>query len=112
MSLFHLGPKKKFKAPQSKAPVSDSSEEKEARIVPEVLTPPAPPGACPMVGKEGPAPQEPRPQEAGSVPSDDGASSDLDLEQLMADVGEEPEQREEPEHRDDAGGLAVASCEE
>uniref|UniRef100_A0A8C0I0F8 Zinc finger CW-type and PWWP domain containing 1 n=1 Tax=Balaenoptera musculus TaxID=9771 RepID=A0A8C0I0F8_BALMU len=106
------GPKKKFKAPQSKAPVSDSSEEKEARIVPEVLTPPAPPGACPMVGKEGPAPQEPQPQEAGSVPSDDGDSSDLDLDQLMADVGEEPEQRAEPQHRDDAGGLAVASCEE
>ncbi|XP_029078155.1 zinc finger CW-type PWWP domain protein 1 isoform X1 [Monodon monoceros] len=106
------GPKKKFKAPQSKAPVSSSSEEKEARIVPEVLTPPAPPGACPVVGKKGPAPQEPRPQEAGSVLSDDGASSDLDLDQLMEDVGEELEQREEPQHRDDAGELAVAFCEE
>ncbi|XP_007468922.1 PREDICTED: zinc finger CW-type PWWP domain protein 1 [Lipotes vexillifer] len=106
------GPKKKFKAPQSKAPVSSSSEEKEARIVPEVLIPPAPPGACPMVGKKGPAPQEPRPQEAGSVLSDDGGSSDLDLDQLMEDVGEELEQREEPQHRDDAGELAVAFCEE
>ncbi|XP_059976521.1 zinc finger CW-type PWWP domain protein 1 isoform X3 [Mesoplodon densirostris] len=106
------GPKKKFKAPQSKAPVSSSSEEKEARILPEVLTPPAPPGACPMVGKEGPAPQEPWPQEAGSVLSDDGASSDLDLDQLMEDVGEELEQREEPQHREDAGELAVSCCEE
>ncbi|XP_026981757.1 zinc finger CW-type PWWP domain protein 1 isoform X5 [Sagmatias obliquidens] len=106
------GPKKKFKAPQSKAPVSSSSEEKEARIVPEVLTPPAPPGACPVVGKKGPAPQEPWPQEAGSVLSDDGASSDLDLDQLMEDVGEELEQREEPQHRDDAGELAVTFCEE
>uniref|UniRef100_A0A8C9E2C3 Zinc finger CW-type and PWWP domain containing 1 n=1 Tax=Phocoena sinus TaxID=42100 RepID=A0A8C9E2C3_PHOSS len=106
------GPKKKFKAPQSKAPVSSSSEEKEARIVPEVLTPPAPPGACPVVGKKGPAPQEPQPQEAGSILSDDGASSDLDLDQLMEDVGEELEQREEPQHRDDAGELAVAFWEE
>ncbi|XP_073648046.1 zinc finger CW-type PWWP domain protein 1 isoform X9 [Tursiops truncatus] len=106
------GPKKKFKAPQSKAPVSSSSEEKEARIVPEVLTPPAPPGACPVLGKKGPAPQEPWPQEAGSVLSDDGASSDLDLDQLMEDVGEELEQREEPQHRDDAGELAVTFCEE
>ncbi|XP_033282362.1 zinc finger CW-type PWWP domain protein 1 isoform X7 [Orcinus orca] len=106
------GPKKKFKAPQSKAPVSSSSEEKEARIVPEVLTPPAPPGACPVVGKKGPAPQEPWPQEAGSVLSDDGGSSDLDLDQLMEDVGEELEQREEPQHRDDTGELAVTFCEE
>ncbi|XP_066868650.1 zinc finger CW-type PWWP domain protein 1 isoform X3 [Kogia breviceps] len=107
-----LGPKKKFKAPQSKAPVSSSSEEKEARLVPEVLSPPAPPGACPMVGKEGPAPQEPRPQEAGSVLCDDGASSELGLEQLVEDVGAELGQREAPRRSDGAGGLAAAACEE
>ncbi|XP_044792214.2 zinc finger CW-type PWWP domain protein 1 isoform X2 [Bubalus bubalis] len=100
-------PKKKFKAPQSKAPVSSLSEEKEARLVPEVLTPPAPCGACRVVGEEGPEPQH-----AGSVPSDDGASSDLDLDQLMEDGGEELEQREEPQHRVDRGQLAVAFCEE
>lgn len=107
LSLFHLDPKKKFKAPQSKAPVSSLSEEKEARLVPEVLTPPAPCGACRVVGEEGPEPQH-----AGSVPSDDGASSDLDLDQLMEDGGEELEQREEPQHRVDRGQLAVAFCEE
>uniref|UniRef100_A0A3S5ZP38 Zinc finger CW-type and PWWP domain containing 1 n=1 Tax=Bos taurus TaxID=9913 RepID=A0A3S5ZP38_BOVIN len=100
-------PKKKFKAPQSKAPVSSLSEEKEARLVPEVLIAPAPCGACHVVGEEGPEPQH-----AGSVPSDDGASSDLDLDQLMEDVGEELEQREEPQHRVDRGELAVAFCEE
>ncbi|XP_057604542.1 zinc finger CW-type PWWP domain protein 1 isoform X2 [Hippopotamus amphibius kiboko] len=106
------GLKKKFKAPQSKTPVNNLSEEKEARIVPEVLTPPAPRRVCPVGGKEGPGPQELRPQEAGSVPSDDGDASDLDLDQLMEDVGEELEQREEPQHRYDAGELAVAFCEE
>ncbi|KAI4531954.1 hypothetical protein MG293_018468 [Ovis ammon polii] len=100
-------PKKKFKAPQSKAPGISLSEEKEARLVPEVLTPPAPRGACRVAGEEGPEPQD-----AGSVPSDDGASSDLDLDQLMEDVGEELEQREEPQHRVDTGELAVAFCEE
>uniref|UniRef100_A0A8C3WQS6 Zinc finger CW-type and PWWP domain containing 1 n=1 Tax=Catagonus wagneri TaxID=51154 RepID=A0A8C3WQS6_9CETA len=102
------GPKKKFKAPQSKVSLSSSAEEKEARIAPEGLTPPAPLGACPVVRKEGPEPQEPWPLEAGSVPSDDEASSDLDLDQLMEDVGKEPEQREEPQHRDVAGELAMA----
>lgn len=105
LSLFHLDPKKKFKAPQSKAPVSSLSEEKEARLVPEVLTPPAARGAC-LGGEEGPEPQD-----AGSVPSDDGASSDLDLDQLMEDVGEELEPREEPQHRVDTE-LTVAFCEE
>ncbi|XP_020765193.2 zinc finger CW-type PWWP domain protein 1 isoform X2 [Odocoileus virginianus] len=101
-------PKKKFKAPQSKAPVSSLSEEKEARLVPEVLTPPAARGACLVGGEEGPEPQD-----AGSVPSDDGASSDLDVDQLMEDVGEELEQREEPQHRaPHTGELAVAFCEE
>lgn len=106
------GPKKKFKAPQSKVSLSSSSEEKEARIASEGLTPPAPCGACPVVGKEGPEPQEPRILEAGSVPSDDEASRDLDLEQLMEDVGKEPEPREEPQRRDAAGELAMAFFEE
>uniref|UniRef100_A0A8D1B1T8 Zinc finger CW-type and PWWP domain containing 1 n=1 Tax=Sus scrofa TaxID=9823 RepID=A0A8D1B1T8_PIG len=106
------GPKKKFKAPQSKVSLSSSSEEKEGRIAPEGLTPPAPCGACPVVGKEGPEPQEARPLGAGSVPSDDEASRDLDLEQLMEDVGKEPEPREEPQRRDAAGELAMAFFEE
>ncbi|XP_005661955.1 zinc finger CW-type PWWP domain protein 1 isoform X2 [Sus scrofa] len=106
------GPKKKFKGPQSKVSLSSSSEEKEARIASEGLTPPAPCGACPVVGKEGPEPQEPRILEAGSVPSDDEASRDLDLEQLMEDVGKEPEPREEPQRRDAAGELAMAFFEE
>lgn len=109
LSLFHLGPKKKFKAPQSKVSLSSSSEEKEGRIAPEGLTPPAPCGACPVVGKEGPEPQEARPLGAGSVPSDDEASRDLDLEQLMEDVGKEPEPREELQHRDAAGELSWPS---
>lgn len=62
-------------------------------------------GPVVLLGKKGL-----NPQDAGSVPSDDGASSDLDLDQLMEDVGEELEQ----------GGaaaqwtreLAVAFCEE
>ena len=57
------------------------------------------PGACPAVGKEEPGPQEL--QEAGSFPSDDETSSGLDLEQLMEDVGKNPEQRVELQHRDD-----------
>ena len=112
MSHFQLGPKKNFKAPQSKGSLSSSSEEKEARIASEGLTPPAPCGACPVVGREGPEPQEAWPLGAGSVPSDDEASRDLDLEQLMEDVGKEPEPREEPQHRDAAGELTMAFFEE
>nr|XP_031288437.1 zinc finger CW-type PWWP domain protein 1 isoform X3 [Camelus dromedarius] len=106
------GPKKKFKAPQSRASVSHSSEGKEARIVPEGLTPPGPRGACLVTGKKGPGSQEPQPQEARSIPSDDEASSDLDLDQLMEDVGKEPEQEEELQHRDDTGQSARAFFEE
>ncbi|XP_008525539.1 zinc finger CW-type PWWP domain protein 1 isoform X2 [Equus przewalskii] len=106
------GPKKKFKAPQSKASVTSSSEEQEARMVPKGLTPPAHCRACPAVGKEGPGPQEPPCQEAGNFLSDDEASSDLDLDQLMEDVGKEREQREELPHRDDAEELIMAFFEE
>ncbi|KAM8779086.1 zinc finger CW-type PWWP domain protein 1 isoform 3-T4 [Rhynchonycteris naso] len=91
------GPKKKFKAPQSKMSVTSSSEEKEVKMVPKGLILLADHGACPAMGKEEPGPQEL--QEAG-VPPDDETSSDLDLEQLMEDVGKKPEQSEEPWHRD------------
>nr|XP_044602559.1 zinc finger CW-type PWWP domain protein 1 isoform X5 [Equus asinus] len=106
------GPKKKFKAPQSKASVTSSSEEQEARMVPKGLIPPAHCRACPAVGKEGPGPQEPPCQEAGNFLSDDEASSDLDLDQLMEDVGKEREQREELPHSDDAEELTMAFFEE
>lgn len=68
-------------------------------MVSEGLILPAHHRACPATGKEKPGPQEL--QEAGSFPPDDEASSDLDLEQLMEDVGEKPEQRVELQHRDD-----------
>ncbi|XP_023374351.1 zinc finger CW-type PWWP domain protein 1, partial [Otolemur garnettii] len=94
------GPKKKFKAPQSKASATSLSEEKECRMVPQGLSPPARDGACASARKEGPTPQEPLAQEAGSVPSEDETSSDLDLELLMEDAGKEREQRGPPQHRD------------
>ncbi|XP_058566632.1 zinc finger CW-type PWWP domain protein 1 isoform X8 [Neofelis nebulosa] len=108
LSLFHPGPKKKFKAPQSKAAGTNFPEDKEARMEPKGPTPPAHLGACPMVGKEG----SKCPQEAGSVPHDNEASSDLDLEQLLEDVGEEPEQLEEPQCGDDPGEFTTTFFEE
>lgn len=68
-------------------------------MVPKGLILPAPHGASPAMGKEEPGSQEL--QEAESFPPDDESSSDLDLEQLMEDVGEQPEQRVELQHRDD-----------
>ena len=70
---------------------------------PKGLPPPAHLGACPVVGKEGSRCS----QEAGSVPHDNEASSDLDLEQLLEDVGEEPEQLEEPQCGDDPGEFTT-----
>ncbi|XP_046945535.1 zinc finger CW-type PWWP domain protein 1 isoform X2 [Lynx rufus] len=102
------GPKKKFKAPQSKAAGTNFPEDKEARMEPKGPTPPAHLGACPMVGKEG----SKCPQEAGSVLHDDEASSDLDLEQLLEDVGEDPEQLEEPQCGDDPGEFTTTFFEE
>ncbi|XP_078296438.1 zinc finger CW-type PWWP domain protein 1 isoform X5 [Panthera onca] len=102
------GPKKKFKAPQSKAAGTNFPEDKEARMEPKGPTPPAHLGACPMVGKEG----SKCPQEAGSILHDDEASSDLDLEQLLEDVGEEPEQLEEPQCGDDPGEFTTTFFEE
>ncbi|VFV18726.1 zinc finger cw-type pwwp domain [Lynx pardinus] len=102
------GPKKKFKAPQSKAAGTNFPEDKEARMEPKGLPPPAHLGACPMVGKEG----SKCPQEAGSVLHDDEASSDLDLEQLLEDVGEDPEQLEEPQCGDDPGEFTTTFFEE
>lgn len=52
------------------------------------------------------------PQETGSVAPVDEASSDLDLEQLLEDVGEEPEQLEEPQCGDDPGEFTSAFFEE
>nr|XP_035929197.1 zinc finger CW-type PWWP domain protein 1 isoform X2 [Halichoerus grypus] len=102
------GPKKKFKAPQSKASGTSLSEDKEASMVPKGLTPPAHRGVCPVGGKEG----WKCPPEAGSVPPDDDASSDLDLEQLLEDVGREPEQLEGPRCGDDPGEFTLAFFEE
>ncbi|XP_036990817.2 zinc finger CW-type PWWP domain protein 1 [Artibeus jamaicensis] len=93
------GPKKKFKAPQSKVSASSLSEGKEVRMVPKGLILPTHHGACPSMGKEEPGSQEL--QDAGSFPSDDETSSGLDLEQLMEDVGKNAGQRVELEHRDD-----------
>ncbi|XP_054445282.1 zinc finger CW-type PWWP domain protein 1 [Pteronotus mesoamericanus] len=93
------GPKKKFKGPQSKVSATGLSEEKEVRMVPKGLTLPTHHRAWPAMGKEGPGPQEL--QEAGSFLPDDETSSDLDLEQLMEDVGKKPEPRVELRHRAD-----------
>ncbi|KAM8950540.1 zinc finger CW-type PWWP domain protein 1 isoform 4-T6 [Lycaon pictus] len=102
------GPKKKFRAPQSKDSVISLSEDKEARMAPKCLTPPAHLGVCPVMGTEGWKCL----QEAGSVPPDDEAFSDLDLEQILEDVGKEPEQLEEPQCGDDPGEFTLAFFEE
>ncbi|XP_004399186.1 PREDICTED: zinc finger CW-type PWWP domain protein 1 [Odobenus rosmarus divergens] len=102
------GPKKKFKAPQSKASGTSLSEDKEARMVPKGLTPPAHRGVCPVGGKEG----WKCPPAAGSVPPDDDTSSDLDLEQLLEDVGKEPEQLEGLQCGDEPGEFTLAFFEE
>ncbi|XP_045731647.1 zinc finger CW-type PWWP domain protein 1 isoform X3 [Mirounga angustirostris] len=102
------GPKKKFKAPQSKASGTSLSADKEASMVPKGLTPPAHRRVCPVGGKEG----WKCPPEAGSVPPDDDTSSDLDLEQLLEDVGREPEQLEGPRCGDDPGEFTLAFFEE
>ncbi|XP_054352308.1 zinc finger CW-type PWWP domain protein 1 isoform X7 [Pongo pygmaeus] len=97
------GPKKKFKAPQSKALAASFSEGKEVRTVPKNLGLSACKGACPSSAKEEPRPQEPLTQEAGSVPLEDEASSDLDLEQLVEDVGRELGQSGELQHSNSDG---------
>ncbi|GAB5582729.1 zinc finger CW-type PWWP domain protein 1 [Prionailurus iriomotensis] len=65
-------------------------------------------GLVPWWGKE----SSKCPQEAGGVLHDDEASSDLDLEQLLEDVGEEPEQLEEPQCGDDPGEFTTTFFEE
>ncbi|XP_008963694.3 zinc finger CW-type PWWP domain protein 1 isoform X10 [Pan paniscus] len=97
------GPKKKFKAPQSKALAASFSEGKEVRTVPKNLGLSACKGACPSSAKEEPRHREPLTQEAGSVPLEDEASSDLDLEQLMEDVGRELGQSGELQHSNSDG---------
>uniref|UniRef100_A0A8C5XHP9 Zinc finger CW-type and PWWP domain containing 1 n=1 Tax=Microcebus murinus TaxID=30608 RepID=A0A8C5XHP9_MICMU len=106
------GPKKKFKTPEIKASATSLSEEIESRMVPQGLSPPARARACASARKEGPRFQESLTQEVGSVPHEDEASSDLDLELLMEDIGKEPEQRGEPQHRDDEEEFTVAFFEE
>lgn len=97
------GPKKKFKAPQSKALAARFSEGEEVRTVPKDLGLSACKGACPSAAKEEPRLREPLTQEAGRVPLEDEASSDLDLEQLMEDVGRELGQSGELQHSDSDG---------
>lgn len=109
--LDQPGPKKKFQVPQTKASATNLSPEKEVRMMPKGPTPPAPYGACPLEGKEGPRPQKP-PTEAESIPIEDETSSDLDLEQLMEDIGGESKEQEEPQHGEDADGFPVAFFEE
>ncbi|XP_040586977.1 zinc finger CW-type PWWP domain protein 1 isoform X2 [Mesocricetus auratus] len=108
--LDHPGPKKKFKAPKSKASATTLLEEKEIKIVSKCSTPPAVHGACPL-GKEGAGPQEPLTREAALFPLDDDGSSDLDLEQLMEDIGE-PEERGDSQQRDGSEGFLAALFEE
>ncbi|XP_037670088.1 zinc finger CW-type PWWP domain protein 1 isoform X3 [Choloepus didactylus] len=106
------GPKKKFKAPQSKSPATSLSEKKGAKMVSKGPSPPAPSGAYPTMRTAGPGPQEPPNPEAGSFPPEGEASSDLDLEQLMEDTGKEPEQREELQGTDEEVESPMALFEE
>nr|XP_013008146.1 zinc finger CW-type PWWP domain protein 1 [Cavia porcellus] len=86
-------PKKRFQVPQIKTSATILSEEKEVGMVPKGLTPPTHPRAFPLLGTE--SPQEPVIQEPGSVCLEDEASSDLDLEQIMEDIGRKSEERGE-----------------
>lgn len=108
--LDHPVPKKKFKAPENKTSATNLSEEKEIKIVSKCPTPSAQHGACPL-GKEGLVPHMPPTQEAASFPSDDDCSSDLDLEQLMEDIGE-PEERGEMQQRGSSEEFLAALFEE
>ncbi|XP_019060878.1 zinc finger CW-type PWWP domain protein 1 [Fukomys damarensis] len=85
--LNQPGSKKKFQIPQSKTSAVILSEEKEVRIVPKGLSTPAHYEAFPLEGKERSRPQEPLILETKSVCLEDEASSDLDLEQIMEDLG-------------------------
>ncbi|XP_038202607.1 zinc finger CW-type PWWP domain protein 1 isoform X2 [Arvicola amphibius] len=107
--LDHPGPKKKFKAPESKASAINLPEEKEIKIASECPTPPAQHGVGPL-GKEGPGPQEPLTQGAASFPPEDDGSSDLDLEQLMEDIGET--ERGDLQQRDGSEEFLAALFEE
>ncbi|KAK2494948.1 hypothetical protein MC885_019435, partial [Smutsia gigantea] len=88
-----MRPYKKLKAPQVKASLKTCLRKKKLewcqRPDPQFIV-----GACPVGGKEGPGPQELPPQEAVSFHPDDEDSSDLDMEQLLEEVGKELEQRE------------------
>lgn len=56
-------------------------------------------------------PHMPLTQEAASFPPDDDCSSDLDLEQLMEDIGE-PEERGEMQQRGSSEEFLAALFEE
>uniref|UniRef100_A0A8D2DU09 Zinc finger CW-type and PWWP domain containing 1 n=1 Tax=Sciurus vulgaris TaxID=55149 RepID=A0A8D2DU09_SCIVU len=98
-------PKKKFQVPQTKALATTLSQEKEVRMMPKGPTQPAPHGACPLEGKEGPPTKE-----AESIPTEDEASSDL--EQVMEDIGGESKEQGEPRHGEDTEGFPAAFFEE
>lgn len=108
--LDHPGPKKKFKAPENKASANNLSEEKEIKIVSKCPAPPAQHGVY-TLRKEGLEPQVPLTQGATSFPPDDDGSSDLDLEQLMEDIGE-PEERGEMQQRGSSEEFLAALFEE
>lgn len=74
---------------------------------------PAPPAQQGVytLGKEGLEPQVPLTQGATSFPPDDDGSSDLDLEQLMEDIGE-PEERGEMQQRGSSEEFLAALFEE
>ncbi|XP_076416373.1 zinc finger CW-type PWWP domain protein 1 isoform X10 [Peromyscus maniculatus bairdii] len=110
LDLDHPGPKKKFKTPESKASATELPKEKAIKTDSKCPAPPAPHGACPL-GKEGPGPQEPLTQEAASFPPEDDGSSDLDLEQLMEDIGE-AEERGESQQRDGSEEFLAGLFEE
>ncbi|KAL6034943.1 hypothetical protein STEG23_008534 [Scotinomys teguina] len=102
-------PKKKFKAPENKASVTNLPKEKEIEIVSKSPTPPARHGACPL-GKEVPGSQELLTQGAGNFPPEDDGSSDLDLEQLMEDIGDA--ERGESQRGDSSEEFLAALFEE
>jgi hypothetical protein len=64
------------------------------------------------VRKVAPRPQELPTEGAVSVLSEDETSSDLDLAQLMEDIGGESEEKGELQQRDDADEFSMAFLEE
>ncbi|XP_048201394.1 zinc finger CW-type PWWP domain protein 1 [Perognathus longimembris pacificus] len=107
-NLDQPGCKKKFQAPQSKAPAPRLSKEKVVRMVSQGLAPPACHEPCPLMGKAWPAYPELLAEAVIHAPPEDRASSDLDLEQLMEDIGREAEEQGELQPRDSAETFPMA----